>query len=375
MAMKKILVTGSQGFIGKNLCLALRRLGEYEVLEFDVQTSPERLPELAAGADLVFHLAGVNRPKDPAEFVAGNTDLTRNLTQALAAAGRRTPVVLSSSIQAALDNPYGQSKRGAEEVLLEYHQTTGAPIYLYRFPNVFGKWSRPHYNTVVATFCHNISRSLPVEVSNRDHLIQFVYVDTVVQEFLKIAARDAHDPDTTRHEVAEVHSIALGELHDLLVSFRENRQKSLLPDLSNPLVKYLYSTYLSFSDPEAFSYPVDLKTDERGWLFELVKSPFAGQVFVSRTKPGITRGNHYHDTKIEKFCVIQGEGLIRFRHVLGDDIIEYPVSDREIRIVDIPPGYTHSIENTGGSDMVTLFWANEIFDPQRPDTCFEKVIR
>jgi UDP-2-acetamido-2,6-beta-L-arabino-hexul-4-ose reductase len=293
----------------------------------------------------------------------------------LAAAGRRTPVVLSSSIQAALDNPYGQSKRGAEEVLLEYHQTTGAPIYLYRFPNVFGKWSRPHYNTVVATFCHNISRGLPVEVSNRDHLIQFVYVDTVVQEFLKIAARDAHDPDTTRHEVAEVHSIALGELHDLLVSFRENRQKSLLPDLSNPLVKYLYSTYLSFSDPEAFSYPVDLKTDERGWLFELVKSPFAGQVFVSRTKPGITRGNHYHDTKIEKFCVIQGEGLIRFRHVLGDDIIEYPVSDREIRIVDIPPGYTHSIENTGGSDMVTLFWANEIFDPQRPDTCFEKVIR
>jgi len=373
--MKRILVTGSQGFMGKNLCVALRRHEEFDVLEFDVIHAADLLPKLAAGADLVFHLAGVNRPTDPKEFAVGNTDLTRALTGALTAGGRKTPVVLSSSIQAALDNPYGQSKKGAEDALLEYHQVTGAPVYLYRFPNVFGKWSRPNYNTVVATFCHNISRGQPVQLSNRDNVIEFVSVDTVVAEFLAIAAREAHDPATTHYEVAETHRITLGELHDLIVSLRENRRTGLLPDLSRPLVKYLYSTYLSFLDEEDFSYPVDLKTDDRGWLFELVKSPFAGQVFVSLTKPGVTRGNHYHHTKVEKFCVIQGEGLIRFRPVLGDDIIEYPVSDREIRVVDIPPGYTHSIENTGSGAMVTLFWANEILDPQRPDVYFEKVIR
>ena len=195
----------------------------------------------------------------------------------------------------------------------------------------------------------------------------------MVREFLAIAARVEHDLEKTRHELQPVFTITLGELHDLIVSFHANRRKSLLPDLANPLVKYLYSTYLSFSDPGDFAYPVELKTDERGWLFELVKSPAAGQIFVSRTRPGITRGNHYHDTKIEKFCVIQGQGIIRFRPVLGSEIIEYPVSDREIRVVDIPPGYTHSIENTGSGDMLTLFWANEIFDPQRPDTYFLNV--
>jgi UDP-2-acetamido-2,6-beta-L-arabino-hexul-4-ose reductase len=189
-----------------------------------------------------------------------------------------------------------------------------------------------------------------------------------------VASRATHGPAASQPDVQPVFSITLGELYDLLVSFREGREKSILPDLANPLTKYLYTTYVSFYDVQNLAYPVDLKTDDRGWLFELIKSPHAGQVFVSRTRPGITRGNHYHDTKIEKFCVIQGEGVIRFRHVLGDRIVEYPVNDREICVVDIPPGYTHSIENTGSADMITLFWANEIFDPQRPDTCFEKVL-
>jgi UDP-2-acetamido-2,6-beta-L-arabino-hexul-4-ose reductase len=355
--------------------VTLRRHEAFEVLEFDVNHSPDLLPKLAAEADLVFHLAGVNRPRDPAEFTAGNTDLTRALLQALEATGRRTPVVLSSSIQAALDNPYGQSKKGAEDALLEYHQRTGAAVYLYRFPNVFGKWSRPNYNTVVATFCHNISRGLPVQLSNRDTVIHFVYVDTVVAEFLAIALRQRHDASTTQYEVAETHHITLGELHDLLLSFRENRRTGLLPDLSQPLTRHLYSTYLSFLDEQDFAHPVNLKTDDRGWLFELVKSPHAGQVFVSRTKPGVTRGNHYHHSKVEKFCVIQGEGVIRFRQVLREDVLEYRVNDRDIRVVDIPPGYTHSIENTGSADMLTLFWANEILDPQRPDVYFEKVLR
>jgi UDP-2-acetamido-2,6-beta-L-arabino-hexul-4-ose reductase len=227
---------------------------------------------------------------------------------------------------------------------------------------------------VVATFCHNISRGLPVQISNRANPLRFVYIDDIVREFLGIAGRTEHDATQTRYELQPVFSITLGELHDLIVSFHENRRKSLLPDLSNPFIKYLYSTYISFYDPQDFAYPVELKTDDRGWLFELVKSPGAGQIFVSRTRPGITRGNHYHDTKIEKFCVVQGQGVIRFRPVLGTEIIEYPVSDQQIKIVDIPPGYTHSIENTGSTDMLTLFWANEIFDPQRPDTYFLKVL-
>lgn len=373
--MRTILVTGSEGFIGRNLCLALRRTGDFSVLGFDVANSANELPELAKRADLVFHLAGVNRPKDAGEFRAGNVDLTQRLCEALATAGRRTPLVLSSSTQAELDNPYGQSKRGAEDVVLHYHEATQAPVYLYRFPNVFGKWSRPNYNTVVATFCHNISRGLPVQISNPANVIRFIYVDDVVQAFLEIARRTKHEPVAARPEPKEVFAITLGELHDLLVSFHENRRQSVLPDLCNPLTKYLFSTYTSFFDTKDFACPVDLKTDDRGWLFELIKSPHAGQVFVSRTRPGITRGNHYHDTKIEKFCVIQGEGVIRFRHALGDEILEYPVSHQHIQVVDIPPGYTHSIENTGTTDLITLFWANEIFDPQRPDTYFEKVIR
>ena len=382
--MRTILVTGARGFIGRNLCLALRRVKDYEVLEFDLDRPATDLPNLAARADLVFHLAGVNRPTDEKEFTEGNAVLTRQLCAALESAGRRAPLVLSSSVQAELDNPYGRSKQAAEDAVLEYHQRTSAPAYIYRFPNVFGKWSRPNYNTVVATFCHNISRGLPVQVSNRANPLRFVYIDDIVRAFLGIASGSAH-ADTVRHEVQPEHSITLGELHDRILSFHQGRRQGLLPDLADPLTRYLYSTYISFYDPAELSYPVDLKTDDRGWLFELVKSPHAGQIFVSRTRPGITRGNHYHDTKIEKFCVIQGEGIIRLRSLLpaprsqlptpnsqlptpSSELIEYPVNDREIRVVDIPPGYPHSIENTGSTDMLTLFWANEIFNPQRPDT-------
>jgi UDP-2-acetamido-2,6-beta-L-arabino-hexul-4-ose reductase len=390
--MKTILVTGSDGFMGRNLCVALRREPGFEVLEFDLPQTPEDLAKLAARADLVFHLAGVNRPKDEQEFTAGNADLTRQLCESLGQSSRRVPIVLSSSTQAELDNPYGRSKLAAEHALLDYQRRTGAPVFIYRFPNVFGKWSRPNYNTVVATFCHNIARGLPVQISNPANVIRFAYIDDIVREFLAIARTENVESRKLKVEIGKAeadpssssspisgfnfspcYTITLGELHTLLVSFRDARAKSVVPDLSDPLTKYLYSTYLSFYDTQDFARPVDLKTDDRGWLFELIKSPHAGQIFVSRTRPGITRGNHYHDTKIEKFCVIQGEGLIRFRHVLGSDILEYRVNDREIRVVDIPPGYTHSIENTGPSDMLTLFWANEIFDPAHPDTWFEKV--
>jgi UDP-2-acetamido-2,6-beta-L-arabino-hexul-4-ose reductase len=371
--MKSILVTGADGFMGRNLCVALRRQAGYAVLEFDVRQKPEELPVLAAQADLVFHLAGVNRPNEQREFAEGNADLTRAVCDNLQGAGRKTPLVLSSSVQAEVDNPYGRSKKAAEDAVLDYHRHSGAPVRIYRFPNVFGKWSRPNYNTVVATFCHNISRGLPVQVSNRANVIQFVYIDDLVRAFLEIAAARQLDPGPTRAEVPPVFSITLGELHDLILSFKQGRRQSLIPDLSNLLVKYLYSTYVSFYEPEGLAVPVDLKADDRGWLFELIKSPHAGQVFVSRTGPGITRGNHYHDTKIEKFCVVQGQGVIRFRRLGDDRVIEYPVSDRAIQVVDIPPGYTHSIENTGLTDMISLFWANEIFDPRCSDTYFVKV--
>ena len=369
---KAIVVTGAGGFIGRNLCVALRRSG-FEVLEFNRSHTADRLRELATRAELVFHLAGVNRPKDEKGFVQDNANFTRELCECLAAADRTTPVVMTSSIQAELDNPYGRSKKAAEDAVLDYHKASGAPVYIYRFPNVFGKWSQADYNTVVATYCHNINRGLPVTISNRAQPLRFVYVDDIVRAFLEIASRPEHDPATSRYELQPVYSITLGELHDLILSFHDGREKSLIPDLCNRLTKYLYSTYVSFCDTGKLDYPVALKTDDRGWLFELVKSPHAGQIFVSQTRPGITRGNHYHDTKIEKFCVVQGEGIIRFRHILNGEIIEYPVNDRAIRIVDIPPGYSHSIENVGAGDMITLFWANEIFDPRRPDTYSAKV--
>jgi UDP-2-acetamido-2,6-beta-L-arabino-hexul-4-ose reductase len=371
--MRTILVTGSAGFIGKHVCLALRRAECFEVLEIDAANDLTELAAMVSRSDFVIHLAGVNRPKDDSEFTAGNRDLTRSLCEMVAKDGRGVPVAMTSSIQAVRDNPYGNSKRMAEDALLEHQRASGAPVYLYRLPNVFGKWSRPNYNTVVATFCHNISRGLPVTVSDRAAELRFVYIDDVVAELVGLAANgDSVTPGVYR-EVRPVHSITLGELHDLIVFFREAREKSLLPDLGKPLVKALYTTYLAFLEGDDFARPVDLKTDDRGWLFELVKSAAAGQIFVSKTKPGITRGNHYHDTKVEKFCVIQGQGVIRFRNVLGSEVIEYPVDDRLIQVVDIPPGLTHSIENTGESDMITLFWANEIFDPARPDTYFVPV--
>lgn len=373
--MKTILVTGSAGFIGRNLCVALKRQKQFALIEFDLPQSADDLAALAAQADLVFHLAGVNRPQTETDFVAGNVNLTRHLCACLEAAGRRAPIVLSSSVQAELDNPYGRSKREAEEAVADYHRRTGAPAYIYRFPNVFGKWSRPNYNSVVATFCYNISRGLPVQISNREHVVRFVYIDDVVREFVSLANRQEHRSALCRPELQPVFPITLGALHDLLISFRDGREKSLLPNLADPFTKYLYSTFVSFYDAQTLAYPVDLKTDERGWLFELIKSPHAGQIFVSRTRPGVTRGNHYHDTKIEKFCVIQGEGVIRLRHVLSDEVLTFPVSDRVLRVVDIPPGYTHSIQNTGSTDLITLFWANEIFDPQHPDTWSENVFQ
>ena len=370
--MKTVLVTGAAGFIGKHVCLALKRRGDAEVLEFVSSNSLEEMPEMVSRADVVIHLAGVNRPETEDEFEAGNTGFTSALCESLKNDGRKLPLIVSSTIQAERDNPYGQSKLGAENAAISYHKEAGAPVYLYRLPNVFGKWSRPEYNTVVATFCHNISRGLPVTVNAPDAQLQLVYVDDVVAQFVAAAMEDT-SPEQPYPEIAPVHTILLQELCDTIQSFEDNRRLSKLADLGDPLTKALYSTYLSFLPKEDYAYPVDLKTDDRGWLFELVKSEGAGQIFVSKTKPGITRGHHYHDSKVEKFCVIKGKGTIRFRHVLEHEVLSYAVDDERIKVVDIPPGLTHSIENTGDEEMITLFWANEIFDPSKSDTFFVKV--
>ncbi|MCS7090548.1 MAG: NAD-dependent epimerase/dehydratase family protein [Verrucomicrobiota bacterium] len=366
--MKRVLVTGASGFIGRNLVTALRRRGDLDVLTCGRADPPGRMEELASTAEAVVHLAGVNRPADENEFVTGNVELTRQLCRALERAGRRATLILTSSIQAELDNPYGRSKRAAEVLAEAYQQSAGAAVFIYRLPNVFGKWSRPHYNTVVATFCHQISRGLPVHISDPARRLRLVYIDDVVRSFEGVLLQPEVVPGCYRPVVEPEFSITLEELHDRIVSFRDAGARGCVPDLSDPFQRALYATYLSFCDPANLARSVEIKRDARGWLFELVKSVQAGQVFVSLTRPGVTRGHHYHDTKVEKFCVVQGRGRIRLRPVHGSEILEYEVDDETIRVVEIPPGYTHSIENIGSVDLITLFWASEIFDPARPDT-------
>jgi len=372
--MKTVLITGAAGFIGKNLVAALKHRDDVRPILVDVNTAPNILDAGLAEADLIYHLAGVNRPKYESEFVTGNTGLTEEMLADLAELGRTPTFVLSSSAQADLDNPYGKSKKAAEEAVLKFNYKTGAPVCIYRLPGVFGKGSRPNYNTVVATFCHNLARGLDIAVNDPNREMELVYVDDVVAAFLR-HLDGVPDPARQRYSVGRTFRLTLGELAERIRRLHAIRETLTVPDFSDDLLKYLHATYLSFLPEGAFAYPVKLNTDNRGWLFELIKSESFGQIFVSKTLPGITRGNHYHDTKVEKFCVIQGRGVIRFRRIDSDRILEYPVDDRTIKVVDIPPGYTHSIENTGEGDMICLFWANQIFAPERPDTYFDPIIQ
>lgn len=373
-----ILVTGAKGFIGKNLIAQLKAQPERTVLEFDVDNSPADLAAAVAQADWVFHLAGVNRPRDEAEFQIGNVDLTAQLCQLLAARPRPATLVLASSIQAELDNPYGRSKRQAEAVVAQYAAQTGGRVLIYRLKNVFGKWCRPNYNSVVATFCHNIARDLPISISNPANVVDLIHIDDVVAHWLADIANPTGDaaPDgpVIYREVTPSYTVTLERLAALIRSFRQIRQTLHVPDLSDEFTRKLYGTYLAYLETDQFAYDLTKRCDPRGCLAEFVKSPPFGQIFVSRTLPGITRGNHYHHTKTEKFLVLQGQALIRFRHLLSGEVIEYPVRGEDFRVVDIPPGYTHSIENTGPDELVTLFWSSEVFDPSRPDTIMLPVL-
>ncbi|MEI6286847.1 MAG: NAD-dependent epimerase/dehydratase family protein [Bacillota bacterium] len=398
----KILVTGSNGFVGRNLIVVLKQVGyaDEDVLCYDIDKSFDDLIDYVEQADFVIHLAGVNRPQSVEEFKTGNMDLTAKLVELLLATDKKPPLLLSSSIQAVLENPYGASKLGAEVAVAEYSRRGGRGI-IFRLPNVFGKWCRPNYNSAVATFCYNISHDLPILISDRSNKVNLVYIDDVVRAFVHEVERcalgraensaygalgrtgssalgigEVNDVELGMVEWGEVSPVittTVGELADLIYSFQANRLTKIMPDLSNYFTKCLYSTYLSYLEKDNFSYALNTKSDERGWLAELIKSEQFGQVFVSKTKSGITRGNHYHNTKVEKFCVISGSGIIRFRHISDNAIICYEVNDADLRVVDIPPGYTHSIENTGLDEMITLFWSNEIFDSLLPDTYWEIV--
>jgi UDP-2-acetamido-2,6-beta-L-arabino-hexul-4-ose reductase len=470
--MLMVLVTGSNGFVGRNLCVTLARIPELTVLKYDVDSTPEELDKALAVVDVIFHLAGVNRPKNVEDFKTGNADFTKVLCDSLLAIGRTPLIVLSSSVQAALDNPYGASKRQAEIEVEDYArkcaslcppslqspfdvgsstvnvQSSPSDLSLFsvifRLPNVFGKWCRPNYNSAVATWCHNIANDLPIQVRDPEALLTLVYVDDVVNEFLKVLGDvksevrshtsdlcpPTSDPSPAASasprlcvykEISSTYTRTLGQIADLINCFKASRADLQVPDQGDGFSKKLYATYLSYLPADKFSYPLKMNVDARGSFTEILKTPERGQVSVNISKPHVTKGNHWHHTKNEKFLVVSGRGVIRFRKVgeeirnsefrilnsgasslqqeaidnkqatrdiqnpesriqnldsrdhQGVEIIEYHVSGDKLEVVDIPPGYTHNIENLGDTDMVTVMWACEALDHERPDTFFEKV--
>lgn len=368
----KILVTGANGFIGKNLIAELNNRGYSEVYKVDIDTPESELKEYCRSCEFVFHLAGVNRPKDEEEFMKGNFGFTSTLLDCLKEAENRSPILITSSTQALLDNPYGKSKKAGEELLFSYSKETGADVYVYRLTNVFGKWSRPNYNSAVATFCNNIAAGLPIKVNDPSVVMKLIYIDDVVDEF--IAAMNGKANIVSGYGLVPVeHTIELGKIVDIIYSFKESRLKFTVPDFSNDFEKKLYSTYLSFLPKDDFAYSLEKKSDDRGSFTEFIRTNDRGQVSVNVAKPGITKGNHWHHTKNEKFLVVSGEAIIAFRKVGEEEVIEYHVTGDEMKVVDIPCGYTHNIRNVGDSDLVTVMWANEAFNPNKPDTFFEPV--
>lgn len=368
----KILVTGANGFIGKNLIAELTNKGYQEIFKVTKETKPSLIDTYVKECDFVFHLAGVNRPKKETEFMEENYGFTLELVKLLIKKNNKVPILFASSIQAAQDNPYGKSKKACEDLLFHYSKETGAKALVYRLPNLFGKWCRPNYNSAVATFCHNIARNLDIQVHDPNVELTLCYIDDVLEEFLK-----ALNGNESRMEkfctVPVTYKVRLGGVVEKLYSFKNSRESLIMPSLEEGFDRALYSTFLSYLEEDNFSYILKKNTDNRGWLAEFIKSKSMGQIFISKTKPGITRGNHWHHTKVEKFLVIQGKATIRFRKIDFDHVIEYKVNGDIPEVVDIPSGYTHSIENTGDEEVITLFWACEIFNSEKPDTYFLEV--
>lgn len=366
---RRLLITGTDGFVGQNLRLALAPRQDATVYGFTRRDDPSELGELVANVDAVIHLAGVNRTDDPANFTTGNRDLTALLADAVASTGRTIPVIYASSTQAALDNPYGLSKRAAEDALRIAGATGGFPVHLFRLPNVFGKWARPNYNSAVATFCHNIARGLPITVNDPAAPLSLVYVDEVVAAF--IAILDGAEPalDAAGFAVVSpVYRTTVGAVADKLQEFRAMRETIVTDYVGTGLTRALYATYVSYLPPADFRYPLTMHSDPRGTFVEMLRTPDCGQFSYFTAHPGVTRGGHYHHTKTEKFLVISGTARFKFRHMMSGETYELVTQGSAAEVVDTVPGWTHDITNIGDNELVVMLWANELFDPARPDT-------
>jgi len=385
-----ILVTGAKGFVGKNLCAALKNIRDGkdqtrssleidDIFEYDIDTDSAFLDEYCAKSHFVFNLAGVNRPQKNEEFISGNCDFVRNLLDALKKYGNNCPVMMSSSVQATCegryDNDYGKSKKQGEDILISYAKETGAKVLIYRFLNVFGKWCRPDYNSVVATFCNNIANDLPITVNDSSTELELLYIDDLVTEMLDALEGKEHRIDNFFCKVSVTHKVTLGEIVDLLQSFKSQPDTLVMPEIiDNSFAKKLYSTYLSYLPKEKIAFPLKMNTDERGSFTELLKTQKCGQFSVNISKPGITKGQHWHNTKWEFFIVVSGRGLIQQRKIGSDEVLNFEVSGDKIKAVHMLPGYTHNIINLSETEnLVTLMWANEQFDPAHPDTFSEAV--
>jgi UDP-2-acetamido-2,6-beta-L-arabino-hexul-4-ose reductase len=397
-----ILVTGAKGFVGKNLCAQLRNIAQGKakfygdvaienIFEYDIDSTLEQLDDYCRQADFVFNLAGVNRPQNPEEFMQGNYGFASTLLAALEKHGNKCPVMLSSSLQATLigryaEGDYGKSKKAGEELFFDYGTRTGARILVYRFPNLFGKWCRPNYNSAVATFCNNIANDLPIQVNDRSTELELVYIDDLVDEMIAALKGEEHHCEfdglttvlTTKGRYCAVpvsHRVTLGEIVDLLEQFRAQPSSLVMPNIpEGSFAKKLYSTYLSYLPAEKVAFPLKMNVDARGSFTEIIKSVGVGQVSINISKPGITKGEHWHNTKWEFFVVVAGHGLIQQRRVGSDEVLNFEVSGEKIEAVHMLPGYTHNIINLSESeDLVTVMWCNECFDPSRPDTYFEPV--
>lgn len=366
----RIVITGAAGFIGRNLAWRLRERGLSDIVGITRETTREQLRDALQGAGFVFHLAGVNRPKDAAEFGTGNVGFTRVLVDTLSDLGRAVPVVFASSTQAALDNDYGRSKRDAEDVLREWGSACGAPVHVFRLTNVFGKWARPHYNSAVATFCHQVAHGQPISIHDPSSALRLVYVDDVVDAFVARLSAEVGDADA---QALPVYETTVGEVARIIEGFPASRRTLTTDRVGTGLVRGLYSTYLSHLPPSQFSYEVARHGDARGVFVEMLKTPDCGQFSYFTAHPGVTRGSHYHHTKTEKFLVIQGKARFRCRHIETGEIQEQVVDGGTGVIVETIPGWTHDITNIGGDELIVMLWANEIFDRERPDTVAMKV--
>ncbi|MEE0909348.1 MAG: capsular polysaccharide biosynthesis protein CapF [Bacteroidales bacterium] len=381
----KVLVTGAKGFVGKNLVAQLNNIKEGKarcygdlkidaVYEYDIDSTIEELDAFCKDCDFVFNLAGANRPQNQEEFMQGNFGFASTLLDTLKKHGNKCPVMISSSTQAALDNPYGESKRAGEQLMFSYAEETGAKVLVYRFPNLFGKWCRPNYNSAVATFCNNIANDLPIQVNDPKVVLNLVYIDDLVDEMIAALKGEEHRKEQFC-EVPIVHSVALGEIVEMLYKFKEQPQSLIVPEIpNNSFIKKLYSTFLSYFPKEKVAFPLKMNIDDRGSFTELLKSKDVGQVSINISKPGITKGQHWHNSKWEFFIVVAGHGLIQERKIGSDEVIEFEVSGDKIEAVHMLPGYTHNIINLSQTEnLVTVMWANESFDPNKPDTFFEVV--